>query len=116
MDLMIVEVNFLKKLILLNNKINSNSIIDNSDEAPSLCSALTCDLTKKFQCDNKRCIPRFQICDGIDNCGDGSDENNHTLCGTRIKPCDPNTQYTCANKKCIERTQTCDFSGNFLKV
>lgn len=43
--------------------------------------------------------------DGIDNCGDGSDENNHTLCGAKIKPCDPQTQYTCANKKCVERNQ-----------
>jgi len=34
---------------------------DNSDEAPSVCSTLTCDATRKFQCDNKRCIPKFQI-------------------------------------------------------
>jgi hypothetical protein len=62
----------------------------------------------------------FSIC-GIlvflDNCGDGSDENNMTLCATRQKPCDPQSQYQCANKKCIERVQICDFAGkNILNL
>ena len=29
-----------------------------------------------FQCDNGVCIPRSELCDKIDECGDGSDERN----------------------------------------
>ncbi|KAL8612422.1 hypothetical protein ACOMHN_008407 [Nucella lapillus] len=27
-----------------------------------------------FQCDNKKCIEETLVCDGVDNCGDFSDE------------------------------------------
>ena len=28
----------------------------------------------RFTCDNDKCLPRSFICDGKDDCGDGSDE------------------------------------------
>lgn len=37
---------------------------DASDEAPSVCSNFNCDTLRRFQCDNHRCIARYQICDG----------------------------------------------------
>jgi hypothetical protein len=72
----------------------------------------SCDALKRFQCENRRCVPRYQLCDGIDNCGDGSDENNMTLCASRLKPCNLYAEYQCANKKCVDRSRVCDFADD----
>lgn len=72
-----------------------------------MCSQFECDPSKKFQCANKRCIPLWQICNKFDECGDGSDENNHTLCKKYPMPCIPG-QYKCANDHCIEMSKVCD--------
>jgi Low-density lipoprotein receptor domain class A len=67
---------------------------------------------RKFQCANHKCIPRYQACDGLDNCGDGSDENNMTLCSSRAKPCNLYAEYQCANRKCVDKTKVCDFADD----
>jgi hypothetical protein len=72
----------------------------------------SCDALKRFQCENHRCVPRYQLCDGVDNCGDGTDENNMTLCASRVKPCNLYAEYQCANKKCIDRGRVCDFADD----
>lgn len=72
----------------------------------------SCDALKRFQCENHRCVPRYQLCDGHDNCGDGSDENNMTLCASRLKPCNLYAEFQCANKKCIDRGRVCDFADD----
>lgn len=33
-----------------------------------------CNMYTEFQCANKHCIPKSQVCDFADNCGDSSDE------------------------------------------
>ncbi|MFD3745440.1 hypothetical protein [Nocardia sp. NPDC058633] len=36
---------------------------------------LSCE-QNEFSCDNDRCVQRQWLCDGDDDCGDGSDERN----------------------------------------
>ncbi len=48
-----------------------------------------------FQCNNSKCVYPSQLCNGIDNCGDSTDE----------RPCQDGClpgRYQCpTNKKCI---------------
>ena len=43
----------------------------------------TCENYGLFQCNNGRCTHKFTICNGIDNCGDNSDESkiDGAFCG-----------------------------------
>uniref|UniRef100_H2YAY1 EGF-like domain-containing protein n=1 Tax=Ciona savignyi TaxID=51511 RepID=H2YAY1_CIOSA len=57
-----------------------------------------------FTCDNSVCVNQEWVCDGTDNCGDGSDEEN---CDYAI-PC-LNNQWRCTNSsRCINVVQICD--------
>ncbi|EYB91068.1 hypothetical protein Y032_0211g2213 [Ancylostoma ceylanicum] len=47
-----------------------------SELLPTLCETFAC-LETEFRCDdNSRCIPKSAVGDGIQDCGDGSDESN----------------------------------------
>ncbi len=54
---------------------------DGNDE-----SALTCDIPEgeclscEYKCTNGRCINDVFICDGLDHCGDDSDEDSRANC------------------------------------
>ncbi|XP_074831677.1 basement membrane-specific heparan sulfate proteoglycan core protein isoform X3 [Carettochelys insculpta] len=54
-------------------------------------------------CHNKQCIPRDHLCDGEQDCLDGSDELN---CGTPT-PCEPN-EFKCRNGHCALKLWRCD--------
>ena len=42
-----------------------------------------CPSSGYFTCDNKHCVPNSEVCDGTDDCGDDSDEEQN--CGNNIE-------------------------------
>uniref|UniRef100_H2YAY8 EGF-like domain-containing protein n=1 Tax=Ciona savignyi TaxID=51511 RepID=H2YAY8_CIOSA len=57
----------------------------------------------QFQCANEKCIYTSYRCNGIDDCGDNSDEDDE-LCGGTCR----SYQFQCNNGKCIYTSWKCD--------
>lgn len=64
-------------------------------------------LPEQFACWNRRCIPESQVCDGIDQCGDKSDEDASVDGPCKNGTCLDN-QISCDNNTCISRYWLCD--------
>ncbi|KII61180.1 Low-density lipoprotein receptor-related protein 2 [Thelohanellus kitauei] len=76
------------------------------DEPKSECICrnrnVQCDVCQKteFACDNNKCIERTSRCDGIDDCGDNSDERCSDSCLDKY--------YCFPTKKCLPKETICD--------
>lgn len=57
------------------------------------------------RCGNHKCIETHKICDGVDHCGDGSDESN-TVCASK-NVCHPH-EFRCVNGFCVSSKLQCD--------
>ncbi len=87
-------------------KLDSNqaTCILNNDEP----TVNTCTSVNYFKCSNNRCIQRRDLCDGVNDCLDFSDELN---CPTSY--CSPTDQFKCRNGTCIPINKRCD--GRYFK-
>lgn len=70
-------------------------------------AAASCSGRGRYQCENGRCVSMDVVCNGVDNCGDASDENNHTLCHSMapLSHC----EFVCDNKKCVRDALVCNY-------
>ncbi|XP_051788146.1 sortilin-related receptor isoform X1 [Erpetoichthys calabaricus] len=85
---------------------------DGSDEDPNFAGCpttpefRTCD-SQSFQCLSGLCISMEWKCDGMDDCGDYSDEANCES-PTEAPTCSLYFQFECQNKRCIPAWWKCD--------
>ncbi|VDM41615.1 unnamed protein product [Toxocara canis] len=71
---------------------------------------LNCDAEIAFTCKNKKCVPRAMVCDGMNDCGDGSDEAKCD-CGVleragNVIRCGMTSEHI--TQKCIPALRRCD--------
>ncbi|XP_057176293.1 very low-density lipoprotein receptor isoform X3 [Triplophysa rosa] len=75
---------------------------DGSEEAPVEVAPLRCSFGSRLCRDGMDCVLHNHVCDGEQDCKDGSDEDE---CSVECE----SGQFQCAHgKKCIERRQVCD--------
>lgn len=70
-----------------------------------MCSKIACP-AGRIRCRNSKCVPTYAVCDNIDDCGDGTDEEER-WCHSLGK-CKPG-QFSCkSSNHCIDSKLRCD--------
>lgn len=69
-----------------------------------MCSQLACP-PDTFRCLDNTCVSAKLVCNGINDCSDGSDERS-MMC-KRFHACRPG-EFKCANGRCVDETDICD--------
>nr|AAC63362.1 head-activator binding protein precursor [Hydra viridissima] len=100
-----------------------NDCSDGFDEAPAICGAKTTQMPyteptqpqfcsqNQFKCKNNNCIASFFKCNGLDDCGDNSDESS---CQSTFTPpvtslkCGFGEAYCADRKECYQKISKCD--------
>ncbi|CAH1393043.1 unnamed protein product [Nezara viridula] len=73
---------------------------DGQDEED--CASFVCP-PSRFRCLNDKCIPKVNVCDGVNTCGDNSDESSEACAG--LLSCDG---HRCSSGHCISHSLLCD--------
>ncbi|KAJ8961610.1 hypothetical protein NQ314_005912 [Rhamnusium bicolor] len=82
--------------------INNTCIKQKNFTMPSFCSS------DSFQCHQKKnCIPNSYLCDGVENCDDGSDESTDPGGPCKNITC-AESQWKCDKTTCILKHWVCD--------
>uniref|UniRef100_A0A915HTZ1 Uncharacterized protein n=1 Tax=Romanomermis culicivorax TaxID=13658 RepID=A0A915HTZ1_ROMCU len=84
-------------------------IPSSSDENLTACDRnLTC-TKKEFLCsDGQRCVDRSLICNGFNDCSDGSDETANANCVHGVVICNQKFSFQCLSGGCIQKSWMCD--------
>lgn len=85
------------------NAIGTACIKSNLPSGATEKPQLNCEKTK-FECKSKdECIEALYVCDGANDCSDGSDEEE-----IPNGPCPPRCDFKCDGSRCLQKHQICD--------
>ncbi|XP_054165823.1 prolow-density lipoprotein receptor-related protein 1-like [Oppia nitens] len=95
---MIVKCNYLSIIVLL---LYCTSLTVSQEDYQTV----HCGPPDYYLCRNGNCLPESLVCDGDNDCGDGSDE--HPMMCSDVK-CDEENEFRCDSGRCVTKAAKCD--------